>query len=609
MMKFWRSLLNPLLIFLVFTIGGTAVAQQSSQLKMANLFKRSGKYEQALELYLQVYRSGKVTPVLVRNIQDCYESLKRYDEMIAFFQKLITRFPTNIEYRIKLGRAYFLAGQRQKAFELWDRLLEKHKKNVYLYRSLGANLIDLRLFDRAIRVYQMAIENVPRQFSLYREIALIYRAQLNYAAALENYLHYYQHFPNQFGYIRSQIIAMTSDTAAIPQMIGVLQTYRKSHRQLLGIDDLLADMYLRQKDFERAFQVYLDLYHHTGETNYLFRFVTKAADNEAYAYAVQGLQMLVKVEKKQNRKHQFRLELARNYYRWARQEFMAGHANKGQQLLKKAQQTARAIIDEKPASPYRWAAYDLLGDIALYFREDLDKAIRYYQKALQARIDVRYKDRIRLKLTRCFLMQGHLKKAAATLAHIQSRDYQSLAQFRQAELLFFQGRLQQARKAFERLDKTLAADDSLKNNVLDYALLLTLAGQDSAGLVRFARAKLLVRQKKLSEAAELFEALAKSNSPLSMKSGEQAVSLLIRLGKYERAKALLRTLSAKSSGYADGDRLYFLLARAQEKEHLWKEAFATYQQLLTQFPDSFYLEQAREKARWIKENKLKAQVK
>ncbi len=608
MMKFWRSFRNSLLIFLVFTIGGTAVAQQSSQLKMANLFKRSGKYEQALELYLQVYHSGKVTPILVRNIQDCYESLKRYDEMITFFKKLIARFPTNIEYRIKLGRAYFLAGQRQKAFELWDQLLEKHKKNVYLYRSLGANLIDLRLFDRAIRVYQMAIANVPRQFSLYREIALIYRAQLNYAAALENYLNYYQHFPNQFSYIRSQIIAMTSDTSAIPQMIGVLQAYRKSHRQLLGIDDLLADMYLRQKNFDQAFQVYLDLYHHTGETNYLFRFVTKAADNEAYAYAVQGLQMLVKVEKNQSRKHQFRLELARNYYRWARQEFTAGHANKGQQLLKEAQQTARAIIDEKPVSPYRWAAYDLLGDIALYFREDLDKAIRYYQKALQARIDVRYKDRIRLKLARCFLMKGRLDKAAATLARIQSRDYRSLAQFRQAELLFFQGRLRRARKAFERLDKTLAADDSLKNNVLERELLLSQAGQDSLGLVRFARAELLVRQKKLSEAAELFEALAKSDSPLSMKSGEQGVTLLIRLGKYDRARVLLKTLSAKHPDYADGDRLYFLLAQAQEKEHLWKEAFATYQRLLTKFPDSFYLEQARERARWIKENILKAQV-
>ncbi len=605
--RFFHKIIWTLLIVLGFAL--TVQAQQTSlQQRIADFMKNSGNYEQALPLYLKSYQAGKSNFILINNIQECYENLKQYSDLIAFLKDVIRKNPGNLEYRVKLGRAYYLNGQPEKAYALWDSLLQTYPKNIYLYRSLGANLLQLRLYDRAIKVYQAAIKNIPRQKSLYREIALIYRAQLDYGRALENYLNYYKAFPSQFGYIRSQIIAMSSDTSAIVPMIRVLQEYQQHNKSLLGVNELLADMFLRQQKFGKGFDVYLALYKKTHESNYLYRFVNKASNAGAYDYAVKALRVLMQEAENQKRRQLFQLELARNYYQWAQQLAVGGNEKEALKKVKKAQVFAEALIQSKPRSGYWWAACDLNGDIALQYYQDVDQAIYWYKKVLTTRIDIRSKDRTRLKLAQCYLLKGELGKVLKTLNAVQSSMYADLVQFKKAEILFYQGKLSAARQAFQKLSQTLSPEDSLANNVMERLLLLNYSVRDSAVLVRYARAEMLVRQKKLSEAARIFENLEQTQSDLSARCGEQAVALFIKLGKFGRAEALIQKIENDYPNYVNNDRLYFLLASARQKEKRWQEAFETYQALISKYPDSFYLERARENARRIRENYLKAQV-
>ncbi len=609
-MKFYRYFPKFLhTAFFVFIMILTVSAQAPNrEQKIADFLKNSGNYEQALSLYLKIFHSSKPNYILITNIQDCYEKLKQYPELISFLNDLIRKYPENLEYKIKLGRAYYLDGQADKAFALWDSLLQKYPKNIYLYRSLGANLIQLRLYERAIRVYRAAIEHIPRQKSLYREIALIYRARLDYAEALKNYLNYFKAFPTQYGYIRSQIIAMSSDTSAIWPMIKVLQEYQKDNRDLIGASELLADLYLRSKKFAAAFDVYLSIYKKMRASNYLLRFAHKAADAEAYDFAVKALQILRRDASDQKQRQMFQLELARNYYRWARQLAQAGQEKESFKKIKKAESFADALIKARPASGYRWAAYDLKGDLALKYYQDVDQAIDWYRKVLQTSIDYRYKDRTRLKLSECYLMKGDLPGTLHTLNRIRSAMYTHLVDFKKADLLFYQGKLTPARQAFQALSQKLSPEDSLANNVLERLLLLNRSQSDSTVLVQYGHAELLIRQKKLSEAARVFESLAKKHSSLSAQCGEQAVRLFIKLGKFERAASLIRAIEKEYPDYVNNDRLYFLLATARQKQGQWKEAFVTYQTLITKYPDSFLLEKAREKARYIRKTYLKAQV-
>ncbi len=611
-MKFYRFFRKSIFLILFTLFGAFPVSVSGQQMdreqRIADFLKNSGNYEQALALYLKAYHAGKQNFILINNIQQCYEKLKQYPDLIVFLQDVIKRNPGNLEYRVKLGRAYYLNGNPEKAIALWDSLLKTHPENIYLYRSLGANLIQLRLYDRAIRVYRAAIENIPRQKSLYREIAMIYRAQLDYAHALKNYLNYYKAFPSQFGYIRSQIIAMSSDTSAIVPMITVLQEYQQHNKSLLGVNELLADMFLRQRNYAAGFKVYLSLYKKTGESNYLYRFANKAAKAEAFDFANKALQILTKEAGNSKRKALFRLELARNYYKWAKQLIAKGQQKKAIKKIGKAEKFADELLHSKPRSGYWWAACDLKGDIALTYYQDVDRAITWYQNVLAAHIDIGSKDRTRLKLARCYLIKGNLNRSLHILNEIRSAMYGNLVRFKKAEILFYQGKLHKAKQAFQNLSQTLSAEDSLANNVLERLLLLNYSDRDSAVLVKFARAELLKRQEKLSEAARIFEQLEKKQSDLSARCGEEAVNLYIKMGKLDLAEKLIRKIENDYPNYVNNDRLYFLLALARQREKRWQEAFETYQALINKYPDSFLLEQARENARMIRKLYLKAQV-
>ncbi|NOX89705.1 MAG: tetratricopeptide repeat protein [Calditrichaeota bacterium] len=609
MMRFCNYLHKPVisLLFLVL-ISSSLFAQRDSRVRIATLLKNSGNYEQALDLYLQIYKSGKISKPLINDIQECYEKLKRYKEAIQFLNEIIKRFPDDFEYRVKLGRAYYLNGEQEAAFTLWEQLIQKNPKNAYLYRIIGSALIELRLYDKAVQVYETAIKNANRQQSLYRDIAMIYRAQLNYKEAAASYLNYYRFYPKQFGYVRSQIISMTGDSAVVLQIIEAIKEHKKEFKAQTGVDEILADLFLRAKEYDQAFSVYLELHRKSPKTNYLYRFINKVSSNRAYSYAVKGLKLLLKESKTPKQADQYRLELARNYYLWGVQFSKKGDADEAQKKVDLALKITDRILSNQSPSVYHWAALELKGDIFLDFYEDTDRAIQNYSLILKTKSYFRNKDRVRFKLARAHLIKGDLENANQYMNEIKSPSYQTIVQYFKAEELFYKGKLTGARKAFAELSVKLRAEDSLSNNVLGRMILLNRAQQDSALLAKYGEAEFLIRQKKLSEAARIFEQLAYSNSELSPQCAERAAELLTKLGKYDRVEALVKEMNSRYPDYVNMDRLIFILASAEERQKRWEDAFQSYRMIMTNYPDSFYLEKARERARRLKDRIIKDQV-
>ncbi len=607
-MKFYNSLLKSLVLAILintFSASGVAHAQKSdTRLRMANLFKNSGNYEQALELYLSIYKEGKLNRPLIDNIIRCYEQLKRYQALERFLGEIIKKLPDDVEYRVKLGKVFYLVGNRQKAFEYWQNLIKKYKNNGYLYRVLGNVLIDLRLYDKAIDIYQQAIKNTNAQFILYRDIAMLHRAQLDFGNAALNYLYYLEHFPRQFAYIHSQIIAMSSDSTAVLPMIKTIEAYRKKHPDRAGITEILADLYLRNKDFKKAYAIYLELDRRSPKSNYLFRFIQKAAQNHAYNYAIKGLKLLIKKSKSPSEKQRYQMELARNYYRQARFQ----SAKNAQQSVKKALKLIEQLQKAKPKTSYANQALELRGDIYLNFYQDTDRAIADYQNLLKNTGWKKHHDRVRFKLVQSYLIKGDLKRAQQLLKKISSPTYRNMVQFLQAEIQFYSGNLNAALQLYQQLSVRLSPEDSLANNVLQRMLLLGRAASDSTLLKDYGRAEFLIRQKKLSEAARIFERLAEQRSALSPHCAERAIELLKKLNKWEEAEALSRKAITNFPDYSNLDRLIFTLARIREKRGQFKEAFQAYRLIITQFPNSFYLEEARDRARKIREQIKEVQV-
>lgn len=583
-------------------------AQPDSRLRMANLFKNTGNYAEALELYLQVYRSGQSSGILVNDIQFCYEKLKRYDDLINFLKELVKSHPGNLDYQVRLGKAFYLNGQRKTAFDHWQQLMQTHAQNAYLYRLLGNTFIELRLYDKAIETYQTAIEKTNSQFSLYRDIALLYRAQLDYGQAALNYLKFLEHFPNQVAFVNSQIIAMSSDTTAVRQMITAIENYLNSHRQKDQVKQMLADLYLRNKDFKRAFAIYQQLHQKAPKFNYLSLFVNKAIQNNAYDFAIKGLLLLEEQSPKSFLKKQYQLQLAKTYYLKGKKQAALKKIDQSQKSVQKALTLLKNLTqDEKARSaPYFRQALELRGDIYFNYYEDIDQAIANYRLLLNTGLRNKQLDMIRLKLARAYLAKGDLQRAKEFLLKIQSGELRNLRSYWLAELLFYQGKLSAALKQFKTLTKKIAPDDTLKNNLLERTLLLQHVADDSATLVDFARAEFLIMQKKRSQAAHIFKEIAFRERPLSPLCAERAVKLFVQLNKFDEVEEIVKHVLKAFPHYANLDYLLFTLAQIQERQQQYKQAFDNYRLVISQFPNSFWIDRCREQARLLKE-KLKTE--
>ena len=268
---------NFTVLSLLFLLTAAAFAQTDSRLRLAQAYERAGNYEPALEIYLDYYQKGNRAYGIIRGIQNAYRHLHRYPELVHFLQDLNRAFPANLSYKIELGRAYYLNQQKEKALQQWQNAVAGQPANTGAYRLVGRVMTELRLLDEAADLYLQAIKTIKKQESLYRDIANIRRAQLDYGRAAENLLLLYHFDRKQKSYVRSQLTAMAKDEEAAIKILTAIQKYAAAHPKDSGAFEFKALMHIRLKQFAQALEIYKKL----KNGNLLLQFAREAVTGKA----------------------------------------------------------------------------------------------------------------------------------------------------------------------------------------------------------------------------------------------------------------------------------------------------------------------------------------
>lgn len=574
-------------------------AQETPNLKLAQALENNGRFEEALLLYRKIYNSGNQTLQVVEGIKKSLTELRRYEELVLFFEDLNQKYPQQLNYRIDLAKAYYLAGKESRAFETWRMVYESEPKNPTAYRLVGITLIELRLYDQAIEVYHKAIRNTEKQEALYRDIAVLYRAQLNYEKTVENLLLYYTYLKNQLNFVRSQLIAMSNDADATVRIINALKTFLEENYSNDELLELLATMYIKTKQFDSAFAIYESLQNQKNDQNFLARFASEAEDNQAYDYAIRAYQILINTQDQHRLGLQFHYKMARNYY-------LLGRKNAALQLPETAEQqvqTAIQILDNQIAAHKKSAeliaSIELKADIQAEYYNDLDKAIESYQEILTIPSNQDTENRIELKLGNLFLLKNDMEEAKKYYEKVSGKRYGNWGSFNLAELEYYKAQFNSAKKQYQDLLAQIATTDSLSNDVLDRILLLEQFSSDSVQLAQFSKGELFRRQNKKSEAAKEFKELFLKNKALSFKAGIMTAIIYRDLYKLQDCEEVLKSMLSFYTGHEALDRVYYFLGELYYLQKHYQQGLENYQQILLSYPGSFYLEEARDRARTI----------
>ena len=592
-MKLYQILLTFSLLFVLPVL---VYAQTTEDLKLAKMLEKSGRYEEALNLYNKMFDPNRLQIQVISGISECLTGLHRYEDLIKFDEELLKKNPYHYNYRVELGKAYYLNGNVDEAFKNWKMVYENQPDNISAYRLVAITLIEFRLFDQAIEVYKKILNRFEDQNSLYRDIANLYRAQLDYNGAVTNLLFFYKYYKNQSEYIKSQFVAMSADDEAVQKIIAAIQNFTEHEFSDDTIQEFLATMYVKNKEYDKAFNIYKSM--QDNNSSALATYAALVEKNKVYKYAVLAYKMLIDALSSNAMVPQYKLDLARNQYLLAMQQVSNDQLKVAEENIESSVRILDEISNQNQIM-FQIRSLELKGEIYFTYYQDLDQAINIYKQILEKNSRSDAVDNIKIKLGLAYIIKNDPDEARKYYAEVKGKKYKTLSLYYLAELDYFEGKFSLAKKEYQHLVSDISPKDSLTNNILDRMILITQASTDSIALLDYAQAEFTEKQLKKSEAAKKFLEIFKKENKLSFKAGIAAGILYKQLGKFEESQSILNNVIQNFPDNDGIDQVYFLLGEIYYQEENYQNSLQSFQKILLNYPGSFYLEDARDKARII----------
>ena len=594
-------------VFMVSSLLLQPVLAQSSnsQLKIAKSLEKRHNYDDALRIYQDIYKKNLRNMAAIAGIKNCYIELQQYAILIQFLEKVVQEQKGMSNWHVDLAEAYFLNNEREQAFSLWGRFLQQNKTDPSAYRLVAGTMVRQRLFDEAILIYTKAIHDLKRQEILHVDIANLYRAQLNYEKACEHYLQYYIKFPKQFTFVQRQLLLLSNKGNKNSLVTDAILSFLRQNPDQIKIKEILAGIYLKDKKFSEAFNVYKNMETDRSSGKYLYQYATEAYANNAFDHAIEGYEYLIYKYPSSPLILQARYELGRSYAAWA---YRLDHNEESAKSMQRAIEIFEFEQSSRDNQIYATRSLINLGDIYFEYYFDLDMAIKYYRIYLDKVSSGKTRDEVLIRLGDVYLTKNQTDRALGTYQLVAQNDLKNLSGYKIAEIYFFNHKFTLAHRHLKQLLINMPAADPLMNDILTRNFLIKSFIQDSLILTKFADAELLKFQKKYIQSAEAYEELCQEKSNLQSLSGRNAGKLYLRLKRYDSAKEVLRFLRKEIPDDKYFDEILFLLAESEEGLNNFQAATDILHELMVAYPNSLFIQDVRERARILNDKIAREQI-
>ncbi len=592
----------------------SAQQQDAMRLKLAQSFEQAGDWERAASLYESLYQADPTNYVYFDGLRRSYTNLKQYDKSIQLIEQRLRLQPFDPTLTAALGGLHYQKGDEPTADSVWGVVLRSDPKNANLYRLIASQMIELRLYDKAISTYVKARTATGNERLFAEDLAGLYGALQQYEASTREYVKILNTNPQQLSFIQSRLASFTirGEATAVAQLVVQEEVQRSPENSALRT--LLAWLMMERKDFEGAYQEYrlLDRANNMNGTE-IFNFAQRVFQEQAYFVAAKAYKEVVEKYKGQPRVLQARFGFARSI------EELSAAADT---LLKPTESQTVPASETRPSYGGAIALYEKLvteyskSDIAsqslvrigIIKRErfaDLDGALRAFEEARKLGANIVSAAEATFNMAEILLMQNQLPRAKEEVKAILLRapdQFRDRAHFAFAELNYFQGELDSALARLDLLTKNVGTDLANDALQLQYFILENKTAAPAA-LAEFSRAELLTRQKKFSEALGRFQELVKKYptallvDDAVMKIGE----LQAHIGRTPEALASYRSVANDMPTSIFRDRAQMKIGELYEQKLRDKpKAIEAYEQLLAKHPNSLHAEEARKRIRLLR---------
>ncbi|MEE9431254.1 MAG: tetratricopeptide repeat protein [Melioribacteraceae bacterium] len=621
---------NKILLITILSIIFGSYAQILSQIKsaipkvnnnkirLAKNYEQSGKLDKAKNIYSELLQQEPTNLQYYKGLNQILLKLKDYTSSINLINNRIDTTPNNISLYGDLGSTYFLKGEQNKAFEIWNKGLTFEPENAYAYRLIANYMIENRAIENAIEILNKGNEVSENHTQFSYDVANLYSMTMKYEQATNEYCKILDIKPKQLNIIRQRILQYIHATSAKKPILKIVKNYYNDSDKNEFLE-LLANLYLKTNNIEKAFESFVTLEEETTKNgSKLFNFARQAVRMKKNEIASKAYNKIINEYPNSSLIPNAKIGYAKTLEASIENSNSLSNQNGWKPLQIKAKEdfltyekiiiAYRDLAKTYPNNKVGAEAEFRVGKIYLDKLLDYKKSESIFTKIRTTTNIIEFANKAIYELSKIEIVKNNLSIADNYLEKLYTNKrtepkLKSDAKFLSAKIKMWNNEIESSIKLLNEVKDNYKDENS--NDALEFLLLLNTFKNDSTNLNLFLIADNLVMQNNFNLAAEKFKLLSENENLFILKdiAALNYAKILIALNEYTNANIFLEKIANCDVANIYADKFLFLWGinynfglQQQDK------AVATLTLLLDKYPNSIYFEKARKIISEIKTN-------
>lgn len=603
------------IIFLLAPVFSFAQAQDLQNMSvLASQYYQNREFGKAAELYEKLYAETKADGYF--NIYfDCLLAIPDFGKAEKEIRKGLRGNSTDSYWYVQWGFLKKAQGQPEEGIKLYARAISSITDNPAEYSNLANQFINRREFEWAEKVYlQGRTKSTEIQYNY--ELARIYYYLRNYDQMMHEYLVWLKQKESNIEIVKSNlssVLSLDNDQEISNQLKTYVLKRIQSDPEQITYNRLLIWLFIQDKNFTAATRQSIALDKRTGtEDGNIFGLANVSATNKNYEEATKAYDYLISKGRKSefyNMAHLQRMQMI--YDRFVEEDIP--NPIRANELKNQFSQTF-AILGFTPQTMNLIINYAHL--LAFYLNQPAE-AIKTLTEGLSLPgMNIQQISAIKAELADVYVFSGDLWEAVISYSQVIESSKSTLladdVKFKKAKLGYYMGNFQWAKA---QLDALRASTSKLiANDAMDLALFISENLEtDSTALPLqiFARADLQLFRNNFQEALASLDSVSTlyPDNSLTDDVNFRKAGIFQKQGKFPEAALLFESIVKDHSWEMLADDALFQLATLyQNKLNRKTEAMELYKKMLTDYPGSVYVVDARTEYRKMEGTENKTQI-
>ena len=594
-------------IFLIFA-PCLAIAQFNlAEENLAKQYYQNNDFEKAAVLYRKLFNNSK-NQNYYEEYFNCLLQLKQFDEAENFTRQQLKKAPFNNTYSINIGLIYQERGQSEKAAAWFNNLIKNLPKNEFAIRGLSTLFYRIEGYDYAIKtlINGRKVLNEPNAFTY--ELISLYRYRKDKVMLVQELLNLLTVTPEVLLQAENSISSVFEENADYELLQTALLKRIQKDPQNIALTELLIWQYIQKKEFSLAFRQTVALDRRLKEDGDRVYLLSRLLlENKAFDEAISSLNHLVSkgpdnpyyiVAKTDLINTKFILLTAKQY--------------KKPDLLE-LEKNYLALLDEFGKKISTAYAMRQLANLQAFHLNKSTEAEVLLEELLQIPgLKKSIIGETKLELGDIYILSGEVWEAALIYGQVEKQFANTPigqeAQFRNAKLSYYQGDFTWAKAQLDVLKGSTS--QLIANDALNLSLLISdnlQSETDTIVLKKFAYADMLMFKNLPDKALNTLDSIDANYKSHSLADDILMYKAKIFLSKKEFATtiSLLQKIAENHSFDLWGDDAVYMLAEIFEtKLNDPEKAKQLYQKIITDYPGSLFVIEARKRFRNLRGDKV-----